>query len=121
MLHCVEPKLVSNKIRDCRRAATIECDYRSILKGHESVFTHAKLGLRSFVLRQDGTIVVTDWENSGWYPSYWEYGCAIMLNLRSGSFDWQEWAHEVILDQYRGEYLVMILHMELRDSRSSLF
>lgn len=68
--------------------------YRSILKGDESIF--AKLGVSSFVLRQDGTLVVVDWENYGWYPGYWEYGCAMMSKW--DNCDWEDWAQEVILD-----------------------
>ncbi|KAF5024145.1 hypothetical protein F66182_3779 [Fusarium sp. NRRL 66182] len=41
--------------------------------GHEIVFTHGDLNMRN-VLVHDGRLSgIVDWENSGWFPDYWEY------------------------------------------------
>lgn len=37
------------------------------------VFTHADLQLRNMIRKEDGQIVMLDWELSGWYPECWEY------------------------------------------------
>lgn len=50
-------------------------------RGHKTVFTHADLNLRNIlvdrVTRPDGTrgwhvVGIVDWENSGFYPEYWD-------------------------------------------------
>ncbi|KAI0426010.1 kinase-like domain-containing protein [Xylaria sp. FL1042] len=41
--------------------------------GHKIVFTHADLNMRN-VLMQNGRLSgIVDWENSGWFPEYWDY------------------------------------------------
>ncbi|KAK4148516.1 kinase-like domain-containing protein [Chaetomidium leptoderma] len=72
----------------------------AVFKGHKAVFTHANLVRRNVILRGDGTVVIIDWENAGWYPSFWEY-CfsALMLNHRD---DWDESLY-AILDTYAAE------------------
>lgn len=52
--------------------------YSLVFKGHKPVFTHANLFLGNVMLREDDTIVIIDWEHAGWYPSYWEY-CRAMI------------------------------------------
>lgn len=43
---------------------------------HKIVFTHGDLNMRN-VLVHDGRLSGTvDWENSGWYPEYWDYSKA---------------------------------------------
>lgn len=46
--------------------------------GHEVVFTHGDLNMRNIIMETcaDGDFRlsgVVDWENSGWFPEYWEY------------------------------------------------
>ncbi len=44
--------------------------------GHKIVFTHGDLNMRN-VLMHDGRLSgIVDWENSGWYPEYWDYSKA---------------------------------------------
>ncbi|RMD39295.1 hypothetical protein DV735_g5830, partial [Chaetothyriales sp. CBS 134920] len=42
---------------------------------HRIVFTHADLNMRNVLVQQhNGRLSgIVDWENSGWYPEYWEY------------------------------------------------
>ena len=43
----------------------------------QGAFTHAGFYRDNLILREDGVVVLIDWENSGWYSSYWEY-CSAM-------------------------------------------
>ncbi|KAH6635900.1 kinase-like domain-containing protein [Chaetomium tenue] len=73
----------------------IRKDYHVVFKGeYKPVFTHADLSLDNVMLRDDGVVVVIDWERSGWYPSYWEYCSARMRD--------EPWTEELsmMLDEY---------------------
>ncbi|KAH6850630.1 hypothetical protein B0I37DRAFT_428854 [Chaetomium sp. MPI-CAGE-AT-0009] len=78
--------------------------YQSVFQGHPSVFTHTKLCTDNLVLREDGTVVMVNWRRSGWYPSYWEYCCAMMTEPND---DWTLWVHDEMLEQYITELLMM--------------
>ncbi|KAK4157980.1 kinase-like domain-containing protein [Chaetomidium leptoderma] len=84
--------------------------YHDVFKGHKPVFTHANILKRNIMLRDDGTVVIVDWENAGWYPSYWEY-CTAMLILNYKE-DWGQWLVGV-LDKYNVELCAMILHSDM--------
>ncbi|KAJ4418236.1 hypothetical protein N0V82_005710 [Gnomoniopsis sp. IMI 355080] len=52
------------------------------LRGHRAVFTHGDLQPKNILVsrvgdKDDGSgkfkISIIDWENSGWYPDYWEF------------------------------------------------
>jgi serine/threonine protein kinase len=66
------------------------------------VFTHNDLKRKSILIREDGTAVITDWGEAGWYPSYWEYAKA--------TFTWEDWTDDwhaciaEILDEYPNQY-----------------
>lgn len=51
--------------------------YREGLKDDASiVFTHGDLHKSNIMVSEDGPIkirAIVDWEQAGWYPSYWEY------------------------------------------------
>ncbi|KAK3297352.1 uncharacterized protein B0H64DRAFT_416481 [Chaetomium fimeti] len=80
--------------------------YPTVFKGHESVFTHGNLRPDNLVLREDKTVVIVDWWNSGWYPSYWEYSCAMKS---AANKDWTKWVHDMVLDEYAHEEALMTL------------
>ncbi|KAF2254468.1 hypothetical protein BU26DRAFT_514376 [Trematosphaeria pertusa] len=48
-----------------------------VLSGHDSVFSHSDLQRKNVLVhRHAGAIIsvaIVDWEDAGWYPSYWEY------------------------------------------------
>ncbi|KAM5347379.1 hypothetical protein ACJ41O_010384 [Fusarium nematophilum] len=41
--------------------------------GHRIVFTHADLNMRNVLVHNGRLSGIVDWENSGWYPEYWDY------------------------------------------------
>lgn len=60
-------------------------------RGHKIVFTHADLNLRNIlvdqVTRPDGTRAwtvtgIVDWENSGYFPEYWDYTKSLFEGFR---------------------------------------
>jgi hypothetical protein len=60
------------------------------------------------MLRNDGTPVIIDWEESGWYPSFWEYcGAAVIFDHAD---DWQEFVYEMLSDHCPAELGWMAHH-----------
>jgi len=51
-------------------------------------FTHGDLSSLNILARGDGVVAITDWETSGWMPSYWEYMSAWHVNPQN--MFWQE-------------------------------
>lgn len=45
--------------------------------GHEPVFTHGNLSLHNVFVRVNGSVVLINWDQSGWAPGFWEY-CSAM-------------------------------------------
>jgi serine/threonine protein kinase len=86
--------------------------YQTIFKGHSPVFTHADLFPGNIMVRDDDnkTLVIIDWEHSGWYPSFWEYCSAVMLLMYQD--DWGDYVPK-ILDEWVAELGWMIRHREL--------
>lgn len=41
--------------------------------GHMIVLTHSDLNMRNILVYNGRLSGIVDWENSGWYPDYWEY------------------------------------------------
>lgn len=41
--------------------------------GHQIVFTHGDLNMRNVLICNGKLSGIVDWENSGWYPEYWDY------------------------------------------------
>lgn len=41
--------------------------------GHRMVFTHADLNMRNVLMHNGRLSGIVDWENSGWFPEYWDY------------------------------------------------
>jgi serine/threonine protein kinase len=81
--------------------------YPAVFKGHQPVFTHASLVPRNFILREDGTVVIIDWEKAGWYPSFWEYCCCMLVP--TCHLDWNDWIPKM-LDEYVCELGWMFNH-----------
>ncbi|KAF5643559.1 kinase [Fusarium tjaetaba] len=74
-------------------------------RGHQIVFTHADLNLRNIlvdkVTRLDGTrgwVVsgIVDWENSGFYPEYWD-----CTKAQFEGFRWDERWTRALLEVFR--------------------
>ncbi|SCO55650.1 uncharacterized protein FFMR_12806 [Fusarium fujikuroi] len=41
--------------------------------GHDIVFTHSDFNMRNILMHNGRISGIVDWENSGWFPDYWEY------------------------------------------------
>lgn len=41
--------------------------------GHKIVFTHGDLNMRNILIQNGRLSAIVDWENSGFYPEYWDY------------------------------------------------
>ncbi|KAK3295307.1 uncharacterized protein B0H64DRAFT_432082 [Chaetomium fimeti] len=85
----------------------LRVDYHAAFKGHKPVFTHACLFRSEMILREDGVVVLIDWEYAGWYPTYWEYCSAMWMGDR--------WGSEIseILDEFIPELDGMIKHKSI--------
>ncbi|KAH6617608.1 kinase-like domain-containing protein [Chaetomium tenue] len=84
--------------------------YKNMFKGHEPVFTHADFCPANIILRDDNKgVVMIDWQYSGWYPTYWEYGLA--MTQLDHSEDWWEYLQS-ILTPYFAELGWMKIHRE---------
>ncbi|KAF4976837.1 hypothetical protein FZEAL_6551 [Fusarium zealandicum] len=83
------------------------------LRGHASVFTHSDFQRKNILIREKQrplstadsgdsrrhfeVVAILDWEDAGWYPSYWNYSYCFSF------FNWcDDWAEKVehILDPY---------------------
>ncbi|KAK4041107.1 kinase-like domain-containing protein [Parachaetomium inaequale] len=84
--------------------------YHAIFRGHNPVFTHANFFPGNLILREDGTVVIIDWEHAWWYPSFWEY-CSAMLILKYYD-DWGQWLAEM-MDEYHSELRWMVCHKQM--------
>ncbi|KAI1850004.1 hypothetical protein JX266_004383 [Neoarthrinium moseri] len=102
-----------------RRAWTSEFFARNLpraLTNHPSVFTHADLQRKNILVvevsasqagrRRLEVSAVVDWEDAGWYPSYWEYAACFVDFQWTDS--WPEYV-EYILDPYIPEAAVLRL------------
>lgn len=55
-----------------------------------SIFTHGDIAPRNIMVDEKYQITgLVDFENSGWYPDYWEYAQIMRPACRTG--DWQSW------------------------------
>jgi hypothetical protein len=72
-------------------------------RGHKIFFTHADLNTRNVIVDRvkhaDGTsrwkvTGIVDWENSGYYPEYWDYTKALFEGFRS-SLRWRRFLHDI--------------------------
>jgi hypothetical protein len=76
--------------------------YRDVLRG-KPVFNHGDFSPWNIMIQDDDkSVVVIDWQYSGWCPSFWEY-CGAMSQLKHQD-DWgQRLVTGKILDKYNAE------------------
>ncbi|KAK2606302.1 hypothetical protein QQS21_003350 [Conoideocrella luteorostrata] len=73
---------------------------RRLRTNHRIVLTHCDLAPRN-ILVEDGKITgLVDWEDSGWYPKYWEY---VKFFQRSADQDGRRYGKEIFAYLYHGE------------------
>jgi hypothetical protein len=77
--------------------------FPSVFCDHASVFTHGDFQRKNILVKDDGNLVLIDWESAGWYPSYWEYALA-MFACGGWRDDWHKYVAGV-LDEYPNEYV----------------
>lgn len=67
----VGPFVTEEEFNDTLRVGALpHVSHRS---GHQIVFTHRDLNMRNILMRNGRLSGIVDWENSGWYPEYWDY------------------------------------------------
>lgn len=67
------------------------------------VFTHGDIQARNLIRKKNGQVVVIDWENSGWFPEWWESCNATWAAVTMMDTDWpayipkflSEFPHEI--------------------------
>ncbi|KPM35906.1 hypothetical protein AK830_g10680 [Neonectria ditissima] len=75
----------------------------SVMKGHDIVFTHGDFDPRNILVQGEKVTALLDWELSGYYPSYWEYGKALLRP------EWEsQWSRDKAIDK-----IVEPFHKEL--------
>ncbi|KAH6704235.1 kinase-like domain-containing protein [Leptodontidium sp. 2 PMI_412] len=92
------------------KADFYERNLDAMLKGHEPRFSHSDLQPKNILVRrvqsQAGLaskcfeVALIDWEEAGWYPSYWEYSSLFV------AFEWRDdWPErlEQIVDPWPSE------------------
>ncbi|KAF5535259.1 phosphotransferase enzyme family [Fusarium phyllophilum] len=84
-----------------------------ILKGHgKPVFTHADFQRKNILITAENTVVLLDWESSGWYPSYWEYAMTVYA-ARAWDDDWHVYIAK-ILEEFPTHFVwIQTLHIEM--------
>jgi predicted unusual protein kinase regulating ubiquinone biosynthesis (AarF/ABC1/UbiB family) len=55
-------------------------------KSKEIVLTHGDLHAGNMAVREDGTVILLDWGNAGFYPDYWEFYRATFNKAWRGDF-----------------------------------
>lgn len=81
-----------------QKIAFYESHLSVLLSGHDPVFSHSDLQRKNVLVHQhEGTIVsvaIVDWEDAGWYPSYWEY--CILFAPEIWRDDWLKRLEDII-------------------------
>lgn len=86
---------------------------RRLRTNHRIVLSHCDLTPRN-VLVQDGKIKgLVDWEDSGWYPEYWEY---VKFFQRNAGKDWKRYAEDIFPELYHDELIDFIAMSKWQNS-----
>jgi len=85
-------------------------------RGHRILFTHADLNARNILVDRVGlpdgskswkVTGIVDWENSGYYPEYWEYTKSLFEGFRYRQ-RWRDFYHKIFkqFEDYAREFEV---------------
>ncbi|GKU09787.1 unnamed protein product [Fusarium langsethiae] len=78
---------------------------RRLQTNHRVVLSHCDLAPRN-ILVEDGKIQgLVDWEDSGWFPEYWEY---VKFFQRTADKDWKQYAEDIFPELYHDELVDFI-------------
>ncbi|CAH0025933.1 unnamed protein product [Clonostachys rhizophaga] len=72
---------------------------------HRVVLTHCDLAPRNIMVQNWKIQGLVDWEDSGWYPEYWEY---VKFFQRPADKDWKLYAQEIFPELYHEELVTFI-------------
>ncbi|KAF5879683.1 uncharacterized protein Bfra_006890 [Botrytis fragariae] len=71
---------------------------------HKTFFTHADLNMKHILVKDGKISGIVDWENSGWYPEYWEYiKCRFSVKIHK---QWVKMIDETFEDKYEEELAI---------------
>ncbi|KAI0183058.1 kinase-like domain-containing protein [Xylaria flabelliformis] len=73
---------------------------RRLRTDHRIVLTHCDLTPRNILVRDGKISGLVDWEDSGWYPEYWEY---VKFFQRAADKDWKRYAEHIFPQLYHDE------------------
>ncbi|KDQ58933.1 hypothetical protein JAAARDRAFT_46576 [Jaapia argillacea MUCL 33604] len=79
---------------------------------HRIYFTHADLAARNIIVDGDQIVALLDWENSGWFPEYWEFVKARHYPALDKSWDdsiatfAHDYTKEWMVDRRMSDYIV---------------
>lgn len=78
---------------------------RRLRTNHRIVLTHCDLTPRNILVRDGKISGLVDWEDSGWYPEYWEY---VKFFQRTADKDWKQYAEHIFPQLYHDELVDFI-------------
>ncbi|TEY60794.1 hypothetical protein BOTCAL_0176g00160 [Botryotinia calthae] len=71
---------------------------------HKIFFTHSDLNMRNILVKDGKISGIVDWENSGWYPEYWEYTkCRFSVKIHKR---WVKMTDETFENKYEEELAI---------------
>ncbi|KAG7141126.1 hypothetical protein HYQ46_007872 [Verticillium longisporum] len=86
---------------------------RRLKTNHRIILSHCDLTPRN-ILVHDGKIKgLVDWEDSGWYPEYWEY---VKFFQRTADKDWKQYAADIFPELYHDELVDFIAMSKWQNS-----
>lgn len=68
--------------KQANRVALLTMQMNKVLKDYRTVFTHTDLQPKNIMVQKQGRnedgsgvfkVTIIDWEDSGWYPEWWEW------------------------------------------------
>lgn len=68
--------------------------------GHGVVFTHGDLAPRNIMIEGGRVTGLMDWEESAWYPAYWE---VVKFFERPAGYEWKALAGMIFEEEFLGE------------------
>ncbi|KAG5757547.1 hypothetical protein H9Q72_014311 [Fusarium xylarioides] len=86
---------------------------RRLRTNHRVVFTHCDLSPRNILVQDQKIQGLVDWEDSGWYPEYWEY---VKFFQRNADKDWKQYAGDIFPELYHDELVDFIAMSKWQNS-----
>ncbi|CAG8093334.1 unnamed protein product [Penicillium salamii] len=100
------------------KARFYETYLADVLQGHRPTLTHGDVQQKNIVVVENASpndqggrsfdIVLVDWENSGWFPDFWEFFCASYPLYFQWDEDWS-WRVQEFVQVWPAEMAIMQL------------